>query len=201
MFRYILYLDIFSYIFGQVNIGIVIEYQHQIILARAPQSGFIPLSLFSSLWYFPEKCIIFTVWIRDKKSEILLYQQTKIVTNFLLCQDSSVSSYERFIWINFVENFTCCVQLSSGSVEETLFSGTETFYLWQKLIFVTEIYFCDRKFYPWQNLVSVTQTFFSDRNLFMWQKLFLIETCFCDRNMFLWQKIVFVTETCFCNRL
>ena len=109
-----------------------------------------------------------------------------IFTHLLLVEESTIPLNVRFLstW-SVTEAFVS--DINFGQWQKT-FSVTETFFLRQKCVFLTETptetCFCDGNLFP-------KGKFSFDRNLC------LKETCFCVITFFLWRKLVSVTET-FC---
>ena len=110
------------------------------------------------------------VWIRDKKSEILLCLQNCVfLTHFPLGKKT-----------------LCLYKLSSYQ----LASVTEAILLWQKLFVCDRIFFCVRNFFLWQKCVSLketwTETCFYDGNWFS-EGIFSLTDIFSDTSLFLGQ--------------
>ena len=113
--------------------------------------------IFFSFEIFRESADIFySMNLHQKELNFIMSTKLVIFTHFPLGEESTMSFYIRFLSTCFYDR---------------------SYFLWQKLLSVTDFF-------------SMTDTFFCDQNFF------------CDRNVFLWekklgQKLVSVTETCF----
>ena len=95
---------------------------------------------FNFIWNVPWKCVNFTIWFCNKKSEILfLWQKLFSVRETYFCE----------------RNLFLCQKLIS--VTETYFCDKNIF-SWLKLISVTETDFCFGNLFLWQKLISVAET-------------------------------------------